>query len=84
MCSSDLSARLGARMKPLVVLLPALLVWLLAFEVVAGAFAMQVRYLEADEAGEAMLSAVRWFGWLPFAALFLWARDLRIARTVRG
>ena len=78
------SARLGARMKPLVVLLPALLVWLLAFEVVAGAFAMQVRYLEADEAGEAMLSAVRWFGWLPFAALFLWARDLRIARTVRG
>ena len=78
------SARLGARMKPLVVLLPALLVWLLAFEVAAGAFAMQMRYLEADEAGEAMLSAVRWFGWLPFAALFLWARDLRIARTVRG
>ena len=78
------SARLGARMKPLVVLLPALLVWLLAFEVAAGAFAMQMRYLEADEAGEAMLSAVRWFGWLPFAALFLWTRELRIARTVRG
>ena len=39
---------------------------------------------EADEAGEAMLSAVRWFGWLPFAALFLWTRELRIARTVRG
>ena len=52
--------------------------------VAAGHFAVQVRYLEADEAGEAMLSAVRWFGWLPFAALFLWARDLRIARTVRG
>jgi YjbE family integral membrane protein len=78
------SARLGARMKPLVVLLPALLVWLLAFEVAAGAFAMQVRYLEADEAGEAMLSAVRWFGWLPIAAGYLWLRELRTARLVRG
>lgn len=78
------SARLGERMKPLVVLLPALLIWLLAFEVAASAFAMQVRYLEADEAGEAMLSAVRWFGWLPFAAGYLWLRELRMARLVRG
>jgi YjbE family integral membrane protein len=78
------SARLGERMKPLVVLLPALLVWLLAFEVAAGAFAVQARYLEATDGGALILSAVRWLGWVPLAVGYLWAREMWVGRVVRG
>jgi len=77
------SERLSEKMQPLVVLLPALLVWLLAFEVAASVFAIQTRYLESFDAGTQVLAAVRWLGWVPVAAGFLWLREQRQAKTAR-
>jgi YjbE family integral membrane protein len=62
------SARLSERTRPLVVLLPALLLWLLGVEVAAS-----VWKLPLDELG-----LVRWLGWLPLAAGWLWLSE-RIA-----
>src|SRR5216684_3898342 len=61
------SARLSEDRKPLVVLLPALLVWLLGFEVAAGIWNIEVRYLRAAQTGEYLFQAARWLGWLPLA-----------------
>jgi YjbE family integral membrane protein len=77
------SERLSTELKPLVVLLPALLVWMLAFEVAGSLWKMQVDYLLATGPGEYLLEALRWVGWIPLAALFLWAREQFIARAAR-
>jgi YjbE family integral membrane protein len=77
------SERLSEHMKPLVVLLPALLVWMLAFEVAASVWKVQVDYLLARDQGEYLLEGLRWMGWLPLAALFLWAREQYVQRTRR-
>ncbi len=74
------SARLPERMRPLVVLLPALLVWLLAFEVASDIWHVQVDYLHASDMGGYFLNAARWLGWLPLAALFLWVREMVVTR----
>ncbi len=81
------TARLADERKPLVVLLPALLVWLLAFEVASSAWKIEVRYLQADDTGEYLFQAARWLGWLPLAAAFLWLREQIVSRgrtTARG
>ena len=81
------TARLADEKKPLVVLLPALLVWLLAFEVAASFWKIEVRYLQADDTGEYLFQAARWLGWLPLAAAFLWLREQIVSRsrtTARG
>ena len=81
------SARMSDAMKPLVVLLPALLVWMLAFEVAAAAWAMQVDYLLATTTGEYLVDGLRWLGWIPLAAGYLWLREqiaARPGRTARG
>lgn len=78
------SARLPEQMKPLVVLLPALLVWMLAFEVAASHWKLQVDYLLASESGEYLLEAARWLGWLPLAAAFLWLREQFVQRSRRS
>ena len=75
------SARLSARMKPLVVLLPALLIWMLAVEVAASHWKLQVDYLLANESGEYLLEGLRWLGWLPLAAAFLWLREQLAQRS---
>jgi len=81
------TARLPEQMKSLVVLLPALLIWMLAFEVAASAWKVQADYLLATTNGEYILEGLRWIGWLPLAAIYLWVReqfDARARRTVRG
>ncbi|CAN5126255.1 hypothetical protein BH10PSE6_BH10PSE6_34480 [soil metagenome] len=81
------TARLPETMKPLAVLLPALLVWMLAFEIAADAWAMQVDYLRATTHGEYLIQGLRWLGWLPLAAGYLWLREQIAARpgpTARG
>ena len=81
------SARLSEDRKPLVVLLPALLVWLLGFEVAAGIWNIEMRYLRAAQIGEYLFQAARWLGWLPLAVAFLWLREQIVARrrtTARG
>jgi YjbE family integral membrane protein len=77
------SARLSEDRKPLVVLLPSLLVWLLGFEVAAGLWNIEVRYLRASQTGEYLFQAARWLGWLPLAVTFLWLREHIVARGRR-
>ena len=74
------TARLGEQSKPLVGLLPGLLVWLLAFEVAASVWKVNVDYLLATRSGEYMLEAARWLGWLPFAAGWLWLQERVVLR----
>ncbi len=78
------SERLSEKLKPLVVLLPALLVWMLAFEVAASVWKVQVDYLLARDDGERLLEAARWLGWLPLAAAFLWLREQFVQRRQRA
>ena len=78
------SERLPENMKPLVVLLPALLVWMLAFEVAASVWKVQVDYLLARNQGEYLLEGLRWLGWLPLAAAFLWLREQVVKRNARS
>ena len=69
------SARLSEQTRPLVVLLPGVLAWILAVEVAASAWQLQLDYLLADDTREYLLEAVRWLGWLPLAAGWLWLRE---------
>ena len=81
------SARLPDQMKPLVVILPGVLVWLLAVEVAASVWKLQLDYLLATQTGEYILEAVRCLGWLPLVAAYLWVRErlmLRRQRMARG
>ncbi len=77
------SQRLSRQMQPLVVVLPALLLWLLAFEIV-DPHLERMGGLLATETGAYLVEAVRWLGWLPLAAGFLWLQEQRPHRTVRG
>lgn len=79
--------RLSDRMKPLTLLLPAILIWMLGFEVAGTVWKVQADYLMATTQGEYLMEGIRWIGWLPFAALLLWVRErlvLRSARVARG
>ena len=62
------------RLRPFVVLLPGLLVWLLAFEF-AEPFLTARGGLFATEMGSYLLQAVLWLGWLPLAAAYMWMRE---------
>ncbi len=81
--------RLSQRLRPLATLLPALLVWMLAFEAMGSVWKVQVDYLFATNTGEYLLESLRWLGWLPPAAFFLWMRAQteprarRMARVMR-
>lgn len=77
------SERLSEPMKPLTVLLPALLIWMLGFEVASSVWKVQTDYLMATTQGEYLLEGLRWIGWLPFAALFLWVRERLVLRNAR-
>jgi YjbE family integral membrane protein len=76
------TARLSERRKPLVVLLPALLVWMLAFEVARSVLGTRVDYLLGTANGEHLIDGLRWLA-LPLAAGFLWLRERIAARTRR-
>ena len=51
------------------------LVWMLCVEIAASVWKLQVDYLLATETGEYILEAVRWLGWLPLVAAYLWLRE---------
>lgn len=75
--------RLSEPMKPLTVLLPAILVWMLGFEIAASVWKVQADYLMATTQGEYLMEGLRWIGWLPLAALFLWVRERFVGRSAR-
>ncbi len=76
-------ARLPAGVRPLVKLLPALLVWMLAFEAAATIWSVQVDHLLATASGEYLVEGLRWIGWLPLAAAFLWLRERASSSSAR-
>lgn len=65
------SVHLQLKHKPLVVLLPGLLLWLLAFEAAEDVWHLEVDYLEANSMRDYAIQAARWFGWLPIALAYL-------------
>jgi YjbE family integral membrane protein len=75
--------RLSDQMKPLTMLLPTVLIWMLAFEVAGTVWKVQADYLMATTQGEYLMEGVRWIGWLPFAALLLWVRERLVLRSAR-
>ena len=75
--------RLSDQMKPLTLLLPTMLIWMLAFEVAGTVWKVQADYLMATTQGEYLMEGVRWIGWLPFAALLLWVRERLVLRSAR-
>jgi hypothetical protein len=77
------TARLSPRMRPLVVLLPSLMVWLLAFEIAAPHWP-RLADLFATDTGRYLVDGLRWLGWLPIAAGLLWLREQRPRRAARG
>jgi len=79
-----LAERLPRPARPLVTLLPALMIWMLAFEVAASVWRVQVDYLRAANEGEYLLEGLRWTGWLPLAALHVWIRERHRARASRS
>ena len=78
--------RLPERMKPITTLLPALLIWLLAFDTAASLWNVKISYSNATDFGSLALIAVRWVGWLPLAVAFLYGRErwLNRSSTARG
>jgi YjbE family integral membrane protein len=75
--------RLSDQMKPLTLLLPTVLIWMLAFEVAGTVWKVQADYLMATTQGEYLMEGVRWIGWLPLAALLLWVRERLVLRSAR-
>jgi YjbE family integral membrane protein len=81
------TARMTEQTKPLAVILPGVLVWMLGFEIAASVWTLQMDYLRATQTGEYILEAARWLGWLPLVAAYLWLRErlmLRREHAVRG
>ena len=46
----------------------------------ADAWAMQIDYLLATTTGEYLIDGLRWLGWVPLAAAYLWLREQIAAR----
>jgi YjbE family integral membrane protein len=69
------STHLRPQHRPLVVLLPAMLLWLLAFEAAEDLWHFEVDYLEASSLRDYAAQALRWFGWLPLALGYMALRD---------
>ena len=74
------AARLPASQRPLVVLLPALLLWWLGFEALSDVMKIEVTYAHGSELADYAMQALRWFGWMPLALAWLaWRTRVRTA-----
>ena len=81
------AARLAEKHKPLVALLPVMLLWFLGFEAASDALKIEVNYAQAGDLRDYALQALRWFGWAPLALLWLAYRERRrpaTTATARG
>ncbi|WP_119421018.1 YjbE family putative metal transport protein [Desertibaculum subflavum] len=72
--------RLTPELKPLAIILPGIVIWLLAVQFGASWFGYQAGYLGVRSMGDALVQAVKWAGWLPFALFYLYLRR-RFARV---
>jgi YjbE family integral membrane protein len=73
--------RLTPELRPLAVILPGIVGWLLAVHIVADLLDYQGGYLNARSIGDAAVQAVKWVGWVPFALLYLYLRRRFARRT---
>jgi len=71
------TARLSPALRPLSVLLPAMLLWLMAFEVASSIWGLPNGLLRAGGFADYAVEAVRWVGWMPAATAYLWLRERR-------
>jgi YjbE family integral membrane protein len=81
------TARASEVLKPLAALVPGILIWMLCFEVAGSVWQRQIDYLTASDTAGYALEALRWLGWLPLAALYLWVRErffVRRQQTANG
>ncbi|MGE0421406.1 MAG: TerC family protein [Reyranellaceae bacterium] len=70
-------ARLARKHKPLVLLLPALLLWWLGFDAVGELLKVEASYARSGELRDYALQALRWLGWMPFVLAWLAVRERR-------
>ena len=73
------AARLPDKQRPLVVILPVLLLWWLGFEAIGEALKVEIDYAQSGELRDYALQALRWFGWVPLALIWLAYRERRRA-----
>ena len=69
--------RLGKHYRPLVVVLPAMLVWLTGLGVIMDAAGLAREIGRVSSLAEGTLQMIRWIGWLPLAAGYLWLVERR-------
>lgn len=65
------SNRLTPRHRPLAIIIPGIVMWLLGFQLLADHYGWEMKYLDAHTTGDALLQFARWVGWLPFALAYL-------------
>jgi YjbE family integral membrane protein len=75
--------RLTPELKPLAVIVPGIVGWFLAVQLAASLLGYQGGYLNAQSVGDALVQAVKWVGWVPFALLYLHLRRRQARRAYR-
>jgi YjbE family integral membrane protein len=70
--------------RPLLIVLPCLLLWLVMFEAGTEMWGWRVGYLSAATWSDAGLQLLRWTGWLPIAAIGLWIAQRRAPAARQG
>lgn len=71
--------RLGGYFRPLAVVLPGMLVWLIASGVAMDMAGVPRIVTDAPSLAEGTLHFLRWAGWMPLAAAYFWLDDRRRA-----
>jgi len=72
--------RLSQQLRPLTVILPGLMLWLIGFEVAASVWQMQAEYAQGASLRDYAFQAARWVGWVPLALGFLVLNERADAR----
>ena len=69
--------RLGGLYQPLAVVLPGMLVWLTGLGVIMDAAGLSLAIDRVPSLAEGALQMIRWIGWMPLAAGYLWLVERR-------
>ncbi len=69
--------KLGKLYLPLAVILPAMLVWLTGLGVIMDAAGLSLAIDRVPSLAEGALQMIRWIGWMPLAAGYLWLVERR-------
>jgi YjbE family integral membrane protein len=75
--------KLGGYYRPLAVVLPGMLVWLIALGVIMDAVGVPRMVTGEPSLAEGALHFLRWAGWMPLAAGYFWLSERRLAAKSR-